>query len=187
MARRREEWDDLTPADRAVKLGRAGAPALSIDIEVEEKQLLARGNVVMEGYWDQPEATAEALKGGWFHTGDGGFIDDENYVNISDRIKDVIISGGENVSSIEVEDCLFQHPAVAEAAVIGVPDDRWGETVVALVIARPGASPAADELVQYARERLAGYKLPRIIRFVDELPRSPTGKVLKRELRERYG
>ena len=126
-------------AARAQKLGRAGAPALGVRLDVSDQgEVLARSNVVLEGYWEQPEATADALAGGWFHTGDGGTIDDEHYLTISDRKKDVIISGGENVSSIEVEDCLFQHPAVAEACVIGVPDDKWGETVKALVVLKPG-------------------------------------------------
>ena len=142
---------------------------------------------VMAGYYNRPDETAAALVDGWLRTGDGGYLDAEGYLFLTDRVKDMIVSGGENVYPIEVEDVLAHHPGVADVAVIGVPDDRWGETVMALVIARPGASPAADELVRYARERLAGYKLPRIIRFVDELPRSPTGKVLKRELRERYG
>jgi len=186
MSRGREEWDDLSPAERAVKLGRAGAPALSIDIEVEDKQLLARGNVVMEGYWNQPEATAEALKGGWFHTGDGGFIDEDNYVNISDRIKDVIISGGENVSSIEVEDALFQHPAVAEACVIGVPDEKWGETVKALVVLRPGNDVSEAELIDFCRQRLSHYKCPTSIEVRIELARTATGKLQKFKLREPY-
>ena len=121
----------------------------------------------MDGYWNQPEATAAAIVDGWFHTGDGGDVDDESYLTISDRKKDVIISGGENVSSIEVEDALFQHPAVAEVAVIGVPDEKWGEPVTALVVLAPGAAVSADELIAYCRERLAGFKCPKRI----ELPR----------------
>ncbi len=126
------------------KLGRAGAPALGVRLGLSDQgEVLARSNVVLEGYWEQPEATADALAGGWFHTGDGGTVDDEHYLTISDRKKDVIISGGENVSSIEVEDCLYQHPDVAEACVIGVPDEKWGETVKALIVleARPRARP----------------------------------------------
>ena len=125
--RGRAEYDDLTPVDRAVKLSRAGVPALGVRITTSDAgEVLARSNVVLEGYWEQPDASAEALEGGWFHTGDGGSIDDEGYVTISDRKKDVIISGGENVSSIEVEDAVFSHPAVAEVCVIGVPDEQWG-------------------------------------------------------------
>jgi fatty-acyl-CoA synthase len=126
------------------------------------------------------------LKGGWFHTGDGGFIDEDNYVNISDRIKDVIISGGENVSSIEVEDTLFQHPAVAEACVIGVPDDKWGETVKALVVLRPGSDVTEAELIDFCRQRISHYKCPTSIELRTELARTATGKLQKFKLREPY-
>ena len=137
--RPRAEFDDLSPADRAVQLNRAGAPAIGCEIAVDaEGEVLARSNVVMAGYWEQPEATAEAIVDGWFHTGDGGSIDEFGYVTISDRKKDVIISGGENVSSIEVEDAIFQHPDVTEVAVIGIPDEKWGELVTALVVKAPG-------------------------------------------------
>ena len=151
-----------------------------------EGEVLARSNVVMEGYWNQPEETARAIVDGWFHTGDGGAVDDESYLMISDRKKDVIISGGENVSSIEVEDALFQHPAVAEVAVIGIPDDKWGELVTALVVRAPGAEVTSDELVAFCRERLAGYKLPKRIEFRDELARTATGKLQKFKLREPF-
>jgi acyl-CoA synthetase (AMP-forming)/AMP-acid ligase II len=140
----------------------------------------------MDGYWDQPEATADALRDDWFHTGDGGSIDDEHYLSISDRKKDVIITGGENVSSIEVEDALFSHPAVAEVAVIGVPDDKWGEMVTALVVLAPGASASADELIEFCKTRLAGYKCPKRVDFRDELARTATGKLQKFKLREPY-
>ena len=122
--------------------------------------MLARGNHVLDGYWEQPEATADAIVDGWFHTGDGGSIDDEGYVTISDRKKDVIISGGENVSSIEVEDALFSHPAVAEVCVIGVPDEKWGETVKALVVLAPGATATEAELIAHCRARLARLQVP---------------------------
>ena len=133
----------------------------------EQGEVLARSNHVFEGYWEQPEATAEALVDGWFHTGDGGELDGA-YVVISDRKKDVIICGGENVSSIEVEDCLFQHPAVAEVAVIGVPDDKWGETVKALVVLRPGHDDVDEaELIAYCRERDRALQVPDL----DRVPR----------------
>ena len=149
---RRAEYDDLSPAERARKLGRAGAPALGVRLRVDEQgEVLARSNVVLEGYWDQPEATADAIVDGWFHTGDGGTIDDEGYLSISDRKKDVIISGGENVSSIEVEDALSSHPDVAEVAVIGVPDEKWGETVKALVVLVPGSTATEAELIEHCR------------------------------------
>ena len=138
--RSREEYDSLTPADRARRLARTGAPAIGTQMAVDDEgEVLARSNVVMDGYWNQPEETSKAIVDGWFRTGDGGALDDESYLMISDRKKDVIISGGENVSSIEVEDALFQHPDVAEVAVIGIPDERWGELVTALVVLAPGS------------------------------------------------
>src|SRR5215213_2593402 len=159
--RPRAEYDDLSASDRARALGRAGAPGLGVRLRIDEHgEVLARSNVVLDGYWQQPEATDEALAGGWFHTGDGGTIDDDGYLSISDRKKDVIISGGENVASIEVEDALCSHPAVAEAAVIGVPDDKWGETVKALVVLAPGRQASEAELIDHCRARLAHYKCP---------------------------
>ncbi|TVR29051.1 MAG: AMP-dependent synthetase, partial [Nitriliruptor sp.] len=141
----------------------------------------------MVGYWEQPEATADALADEWFHTGDGGVLDDEGYLTIVDRKKDVIISGGENVSSIEVEDVLHGHPAVAEVAVIGVPDERWGETVMALVVpAADQAEVTAQELIAYSRERLAHFKCPTSIELRESLTRTATGKLQKSRLREPY-
>ena len=133
--RTRAEWDDLEPEERAARLVRAGAPALGVSLDLApDGEVLARSNVVLEGYWEQPEESARALEDGWFHTGDGGTIGDDGYLTISDRKKDVIITGGENVSSVEVEDVIFSHPAVSEVAVIGVPDEKWGETIKALVV-----------------------------------------------------
>ena len=153
----------------------------------EVGEVWLRAPNVTPGYFNRPTETAAALtEDGWLRTGDGGYVDEEGYVFLTDRIKDMIVSGGENVYPIEVEEALAQHPDVADVAVIGVPDDRWVEAVKALVIPRPGAAPTADELIAFARERLAGYKLPRSVDFVEELPRTPSGKVLKRELRERY-
>jgi acyl-CoA synthetase (AMP-forming)/AMP-acid ligase II len=186
MNRRRAEWDDLSPADRATRLVRAGAPALGVRLQVSDMgEVLARSNVVLEGYWQQPDATADALEHGWFHTGDGGNLED-GYLTISDRKKDVIISGGENVSSIEVEDVLHSHPAVAEVAVIGVPDDRWGETVKALVVLAPGADADERELIDHCRDRLAHYKCPTSVEVRSTLPRTTTGKLQKFKLREPY-
>jgi acyl-CoA synthetase (AMP-forming)/AMP-acid ligase II len=185
--RTRAEWDALEPVERAGKLSRAGVPALGVTLSTDESgEVLARSNVVLEGYWDNPEASAEALAGGWFHTGDGGFIDDGGYLTIADRKKDVIISGGENVSSIEVEDRLFNHPAVAEVAVIGVPDEKWGETVIALVVLAPGADASEAELIEHTRGQLAHYKCPTRIEFRDELARTATGKLQKYKLRQPY-
>ncbi len=154
----------------------------------EVGEIWLRAPNVMAGYFNRPDETAAALTAdGWLRTGDGGYLDDAGYLFLTDRIKDMIVSGGENVFPVEVEEALSQHPAVDQVAVIGVPDERWGETVKALVVQRAGTTASADELTAFARERLAGYKLPRSIAFVDDLPRTPSGKVLKRELRERFG
>jgi acyl-CoA synthetase (AMP-forming)/AMP-acid ligase II len=182
--RGRAEYDSLTPNERAQKLGRAGAPALGVRVKVDSQgEVLARANVVLEGYWEQPDATAAAIVDGWFHTGDGGSIDDEGYLTISDRKKDVIISGGENVSSIEVEDRLFSHPAVAEVCVLGVPDQKWGETVKALVVLKEGETVTEVELIEHCRAGLAHYKCPTSVEFRTELARTATGKLQKFKLR----
>jgi long-chain acyl-CoA synthetase len=141
----------------------------------------------MVGYWDNPLATAEALRDGWYHTGDLGFLNDRNYLFVVDRAKDMIVSGAENVYSVEVEDALYRHTAVAEAAVFGVPDERWGEAVHAIVVTHPSASVTADELRAHCRELIAGYKVPKVIELTtDPLPKSGPGKILKRVLRDRY-
>ncbi|MEM9566351.1 MAG: AMP-binding protein, partial [Actinomycetota bacterium] len=187
ICRNREEWDELTPTDRARKLSRAGSPAIGITMKTSQSgELLAQGNVVLKSYWDNPDASAQALEGGWFHTGDGGYRDDEGYYSITDRKKDVIISGGENVSSIEVEDVLFSHPEVSEVAVIGVPHEKWGETVKALVVLVDGASATDQDLIAYCRDRLAHYKCPTSIETRSELARTATGKLQKFKLREPY-
>jgi fatty-acyl-CoA synthase len=181
------EWDDLDPAERARRLSRAGVPAVGVRIKTDDEgEVLARSNHVFAGYWEQPNETAEAIVDGWFHTGDGGHIQDQGYLVISDRKKDVIISGGENVSSIEVEDCLYQHPGVAEVAVIGVPDAKWGETIKALVVAREGTSPTEAELIEFTRSRLAHFKCPRSVEFRESLVRTATGKLQKFKLRSPY-
>jgi len=186
--RSREEWDGLSPRERAEKLMRAGAPALGVQLRIDgDGQVLARGNHALAAYWQQPDASAEALRDGWFQTGDGGVLDHEGYLTIVDRKKDVIISGGENVSSIEVEDALHRHPGVAEVAVIGVPHERWGETVKALVVPAAGYEDVAeDELIAHCRELLAHYKCPTSIELRTELPRTATGKLQKFRLREPY-
>jgi acyl-CoA synthetase (AMP-forming)/AMP-acid ligase II len=180
------EWDGVDPKERAGLLGRAGVPAVGVEIAVDvDGEILARSNHVFESYWDQPIETEKALEGGWFHTGDGGFLEGP-YTVITDRRKDVIITGGENVSSIEVEDCLFQHPAVAEAAVIGVPDETWGESVKALVVLRDGHRASEAELINHCRAALAHFKAPKSVEFRDELARTATGKLQKFKLREPY-
>ncbi|MCA1676154.1 MAG: AMP-binding protein, partial [Actinobacteria bacterium] len=180
--------DDTLPAeDRARRVARAGAPALGVRIGISESgEVLARSNVVMAGYWKNPEATSEVLMDGWFHTGDGGSVDEQGYLSISDRKKDVIITGGENVSSLEVEDCVFSHPAVAEVAVIGVPSERWGETIKALVVVADGQQVTEDEIIRHCKERLAGYKAPTSVEFRQEIPRTATGKIQKFKLRQPY-
>ena len=187
MNRSRAEWDGDTPAERAARLSRAGAPALGVSMSTSpDGELLARTNHVLKSYWDQPDATAEALADDWFHTGDGGTIDEAGYATITDRKKDVIISGGENVSSIEVEDTLFSHPAVAEVAVIGVPDEKWGETIKALVVLADGESVNERDLIDHCRESLAHFKCPTSVEFRDELSRTSTGKLQKFKLRAPY-
>jgi long-chain acyl-CoA synthetase len=171
-------WVELQVADSAS--GRALGSG-----EVGEVWL--RGPNVTPGYFNRPAETAAALTpDGWLRTGDGGYVDEDGFLFLTDRIKDMIVSGGENVYPVEVEEALAQHADVAEVAVIGVPHPHWGESVKALVVPRPGARPSAGELIAFARERLAGYKLPRSVDFVADLPRTPSGKVLKRELRRRH-
>jgi long-chain acyl-CoA synthetase len=150
-------------------------------------EIVVRGDIVMLGYWEQPEETKKAIVDGWMHTGDGGYMDEDAYVYIVDRMKDMIVTGGENVYSAEVENCVAQHPAVAQCAVIGIPDDRWGEAVHAVVMRKPGAAVTETEIIGFCKARIAGYKCPRSVKIQDEmLPLSGAGKILKRELRKPY-
>ena len=182
--RHRREWDDLPSGDRAKRLMRAGAPTVGTTVTVDDRgEVLARSNTVMAGYWQQPEQTDEAMRGGWFHTGDGGIVDQEGHVSILDRKKDVIITGGENVSSIEVEDAIFSFAGVAEVAVIGIPDDAWGEMVIALVVPAAGRRMTEQEVIDHCRGTLAGFKCPKRVEFRSELPRTATGKLQKFRLR----
>ena len=152
----------------------------------EVGEIVARGAHVMAGYWNKPEETAAALRGGWMHTGDAGYLDEAGYLFVVDRVKDMIITGGENVYSAEVENAIAQHSAVASCAVIGLPDEKWGERVHAVVVLRHGAAGSADDIREHAKRLIAGYKCPKSIDFVTSLPISSTGKVLKRELRAGY-
>ena len=152
----------------------------------EVGEICLRSSWLMRGYWHKPEATAEAVRDGWFHTGDAGFLDEDGYLYIHDRIKDMIISGGENVYPAEVENALFAHDAVADVAVVSVPDDRWGEAVKAVVVLKPDHDIDEADLIGFARDRIAAFKVPKTVDFVDALPRNASGKVLRRELREKY-
>jgi fatty-acyl-CoA synthase len=191
--------DHGTSRDDWSRRSRAGVAGLGVEIEVRDGddnpvprdgetpgEVCARSNVVFAGYWEQPEQTDEAIRDGWFHTGDLAVWDEVGNVHIVDRKKDVIISGGENISSPEIEDVLYQHPAVLECAVIGVPHDKWGETPIALVVLRSGQTPTEQEVIDFCRENLAHFKCPTKIDFIPELPRTATGKLQKFKLRETY-
>jgi len=187
MNRNRREYDNLDSTEKAKALMRAGVPTIGIEVRTDaEGEILARGNHILESYWEQPEATAESIVDGWFRTGDGGDISDDAYLTISDRKKDVIISGGENVSSIEVEDALFAHPDVAEVAVIGIPHEKWGETVTGLVVLTEASETTERDLIDHCRELMAHFKCPTSIVFHEELSRTATGKLQKFKLRAPY-
>jgi fatty-acyl-CoA synthase len=149
-------------------------------------EIVVRADNVMHGYWKQPEDTARVMRGGWFHTGDMAVIDEEGYFLIVDRKKDIIISGGENIASIEIEKAIFSHPAVLECAVVAVPDERWGEVPKALVVVKPDQELTDQQLIEHCRTKLPGFKVPKSVEFFDSLPKGGTGKILKKELRERY-
>jgi fatty-acyl-CoA synthase len=199
VAVKRPAWADQSLSEQTRLNGRQGVRyALQEAMTVLDPQTMAelpadgqtmgeimfRGNIVMKGYLKNPKATEQAFAGGWFHTGDLAVLEPDRYVKIKDRSKDVIISGGENISSIEVEDALYRHPAVLACAVVAKPDPKWGETPVAYVETRPGASVDADELIAHCRQLLAGYKVPRDVRF-EEIPKTSTGKIQKFQLRQR--
>ena len=191
------EHEELKPADRADVKARQGVELLTsgelrvqgddgVEVPADGQtlgEIVVRGNVVMSGYYHDPEATERAMGDGWFHTGDAAVVHPDGYVEIRDRIKDVIISGGENISSVEVEGTLLRHPAVQEAAIVGLPDERWGETPQAFVVLREGQTATEDEIIAFARERLAHFKAPRGVTFVTELPKTATGKIQKYVLR----
>lgn len=188
----------LQPEDVLDHAGSVGRPVAFVDMRIldeldqdvpvgEVGELCLRGPSIFVGYWNRPEATAEAIRDGWFHTGDLATVDADGYYRLVDRKKDMVITGGENVYPIEVEQVLYGHPEVAEVAVIGIPDDEWGEVVAAVVVTAGGSTLTEDALRGWARERIARFKVPRRITFVDELPRNATGKILKRELRRTQG
>jgi len=180
--------------EKLLSCGRAtfGADMRVVDPEGKEVphgqigEIVYRGPGVMQGYWNRPQDTADQIRDGWFYTGDAGTEDDAGFFYVKDRIKDMIISGGENIYPAELESVLAAHPALADVAVIGVPDDQWGETVKAIVVLKPGAALTGEELIEWARSRLGGYKRPKSVDFTDSIPRNPSGKILKRELRAPY-
>jgi len=186
---------DHDPEIHPARLSSAGTVALGMELRVvddsdrdvgrgEVGEIICRGANVIDAYLNKPEATAEAVKNGWMHTGDLGYQDDDGFLFVTDRKKDMIVSGGENVYPREVEDVLHEHPDVLEAAVIGVPDEKWGERVHAVLVARNGVELDLDRVLAYARSRLAGYKVPKSSQLVNELPKNATGKVVKTVLRE---
>lgn len=192
-------WNALDVAERYRLKARQGIAQLLTDVRVMDEdmrevpqdgktigEIVARGNNVMEGYFKQPEETAKAMRGGWFHTGDLAVVHGDGYIEIVDRAKDVINSGGENISSVEVEAMLYEHPVVLEAAVIGVPDEQWGEVPKALVVLKPGQHLEARELIGFCRDRMAHFKAPKSVEFLEALPKTATGKIQKFALRERY-
>jgi fatty-acyl-CoA synthase len=190
------EWPGQTRYEKLASTGHA-VPGVEIrvvdpegnDVPRDGKsigEIVARSDGVMAGYWKQPEATAEVMRGGWFHTGDMATMDENGYALIVDRKKDIIVSGGENISSLEVEKALLAHPGIYEVAVIPVPDDRWGEVPKALVVMKPGVNATESEVLEFCRGRLTHYKCPRSVEFLATLPRTGTGKVLKKELRKKY-
>jgi fatty-acyl-CoA synthase len=192
-------WNDLDVTIRYRLKARQGIAQLFTDVRVMDEHLrevpldgrtvgeiVARGNNVMDGYYKQPAETEKALRGGWFHTGDLAVVHPDTYIEVVDRAKDVIVSGGENISSVEVEATLYEHPAVLEAAVVGIPDSTWGEVPKALVVLKPGQQASAQELMTFCREHMAHFKAPKSVEFFTELPKTATGKVQKFALREQY-
>ena len=194
---RKEEHLLAGTEEQMRRLTSAGIPRTDLEVKIVDDmdrdlppgkmgEIVVRGEVVMKGYWKSPEATAETLRGGWLHTGDLGIMDEKGYVYILDRAKDMIISGGENIYSREIEDVIIKHPAVLEVAVIGVPDEKWGESIKAIVSLREGKKATEEEIVNFCKEYLASFKKPKSVEFIDAIPKNAYGKVLKRELREKY-
>jgi fatty-acyl-CoA synthase len=195
----KDHLKDLSDEERWRRQAMAGYPMPGVEVDIfdaDDKpvphdgvsvgEVVVRADNVMAGYWKQPEDTANVMRGGWLHTGDMAVVDDEGYFLIVDRKKDIIISGGENIASIEVEKAVYSHPRVFECAVVAVPDDRWGEVPKALVVLKPGESLTEQELIEHCRAKLPGFKVPKSVEFFDALPKGGTGKILKKELREKY-
>jgi len=179
------------------KIGSVGKPVIQLRVRVVDEEgkdvpagalgeIVLRGPKVFKGYWKNPEATEEAIKNGWFHTGDIGTLDAEGYLYIVDRKKDIIISGGENIASLEVERVIYELPQVLETAVVGIPHPKWQEIPMAYVVAKEGQTLTAEAIIEHCSKKLAKFKVPRLVEFIDALPRNPSGKVLKRQLREKH-
>jgi acyl-CoA synthetase (AMP-forming)/AMP-acid ligase II len=188
---------DHDPSGQSEKMKSAGKPMPGVEVKIVDDEghelgprqvgeICLKSAANMSGYWNLPEATAKTLVDGFVHTGDAGYVDEDGYVYVHDRVKDMIVSGAENVYPAEVENAIFGHEAVADVAVIGVPDEKWGEAVKAVVVLKPGTDASADDIIGFARERIAGFKCPKSVDFIEELPRNPSGKILKRELRDPY-
>jgi len=190
---------DLPAEERARYMAKTGLPVLGVEVKVVDEngnevprdgvtpgEIIARGDNVMKGYWRRPEETAQTIRDGWLHTGDVATVDAEGYISIVDRAKDIIISGGENISSVEIEDALYEHPSVLDVAVIAAPDAQWGEVPVAVVTLKPEMQATEEEIIAFSRERIAHFKAPKKVEFVESLPRGGTGKILKNQVREKY-
>jgi fatty-acyl-CoA synthase len=199
LALTKQNLKGLSKDERQRRQAMTGIPMVGIEVRVVDDdgndvlpdgnhvgEVIARADSVMKGYWKQPEETDRVIRNGWFYTGDMGTMDEEGYLLIVDRKKDIIISGGENIASIEIELCLASHPAILECAVIAVPDPKWGEVPKALVVLMPGVQTTEADLLDHCRRHLAAYKCPRSVDFFDSLPKGGTGKILKRSMRERY-
>lgn len=199
VARHKAHLADEPRERRIQRQASTGLPVIGVDLRVVDEadqelpwdgdtvgEIVVRGNTVMRGYWNDQEATDGVIRDGWFHTGDMAVVDAEGYVLIVDRKKDIIVSGGENISSVEIENVIFEHPAVLEDAVVGIPDDQWGEVPCAFIVLRTGQTATAEDIMAFCRERLAGFKIPHSVEFLTELPKGGTGKILKRQLREPY-
>jgi long-chain acyl-CoA synthetase len=191
------EDHDLTGPKKHL-LRSCGKPAKGVELRIidndtgravgvgEVGEIQVRSQQVMKGYWNMPEETAKSIVNGWFRTGDAGYRDADGYVYIFDRVKDMIVSGGENVYPAEVENALMKHPAIADVAVIGVPDEKWGEVPMAIVVRKPDVAVTEQEIIDFSREHLAGFKTPKSVTWADALPRNPSGKILKKDLRAPY-
>jgi acyl-CoA synthetase (AMP-forming)/AMP-acid ligase II len=174
-----------------------GRPSVGVEVRImdfdgnecptgEVGEIWIKSDTNMLGYYNLPEATASSLTDGWVHSGDAGYMDEEGYIYLKDRIKDMVVSGGENIYPVEVENAIAHHEAVADVAVIGVPDEKYGEALLAFVVLKEGASLTVEEMIEFCRERIAGYKIPRKLEIIGEMPRNPSGKILKKELRKPY-